>query len=72
MSKRPVKACEYCEADHWDSEFVGRNQVSVELYPETNFIAVTAFLQSNDDEIQEVCFNIPMNYCPNCGRKLTN
>ena len=67
---RTKKPCEYCNEDHWDSESIGRNQVSVEIYPEANFIGVTAFLQNLSEEMEEVTFNIPMNYCPVCGRKL--
>lgn len=67
---RAKKACEYCSEDHWDSEAIGQNQVSVEIYPEANFIAVTAYLQNLNGETEEVTFSIPMNYCPVCGRKL--
>ena len=68
MAKK--KPCEYCIEDHWDSESIGKNQVSVEIYPEANFIGVTAYLQNLSEETEELTFNIPMNYCPNCGRKL--
>lgn len=69
---RSRKACEYCCEDHWDSENIGKNQISVEIYPEAGFIGVTGFLQNINEEMDEVTFNIPMNYCPVCGRKLVN
>ena len=69
---RRKKPCEYCENDLFPDYIEDRNGFCLwaEFYPLNNIIAVTA--QANDEigEMIERHFEIPMNYCPNCGRKL--
>lgn len=70
MAKK--KPCEWCEDDDYGEPQEGRNGFCVwlEVYPYNNLIAFTA--QANDEEgaMQEAYVTMPMNYCPNCGRKL--
>ena len=69
---RARKSCEYCE-DTYISEYVDHRNgycLWAEYYPFNNVISVLA--QANDElgEMIEDHIDIPMNYCPNCGRKL--
>ena len=43
----------------------------LEIYPDNGFIGI-GIVQLNDEGeiILEENYDIPMNYCPNCGRKL--
>lgn len=69
MAKKP---CEWCEEDYTTDYVEHRNGYCLwaEIYPFNNVISVMA--QANDDlgEMIEDHIDIPMNYCPNCGRKL--
>jgi hypothetical protein len=71
MAGRRRKPCEFC-GDDWFQQEDGKNRMllSVEVYPFNNFIGITA--QANDEigELQEISMQIPMDYCPACGRKL--
>lgn len=70
---RPKKPCEFCEQEQiWQTDYDARNVFgSVEIYPENFFIGVCFQGKSDDGEQTfEQSFDIPMNYCPNCGRKL--
>lgn len=67
------KSCEFCE-DDWTSDYIEHRNgycLWAEVCPWNNLIAVIA--QSNDEngELIEDIYSLPMNYCPECGRKLT-
>lgn len=64
------KPCEFCEDDWWETQEDKGLQVHVEVYPFNNVIGVTAFANDEMGEVIERSISLPMNYCPNCGRKL--
>jgi hypothetical protein len=68
----PKKApCELCE--DWQqhkTEGTGNHELYVELYPANGHIAVLSYATKPDGELEELEMEIPMNYCPNCGKKL--
>ena len=44
---------------------------TVEIYPDQTLLAICFQGMSDDGALtHEQSFDIPMNYCPNCGRKL--
>ncbi len=68
------KPCEWCEVEQiiTVAEGHGNVQASVEVYPDNCFIGVVVIGINDDGEMTgKHCIDIPMNYCPNCGRKLT-
>lgn len=69
---RRIRPCEFCEEDTTSEYKEHRNGYCLwtEYYPLNRVIAV--FAQANDElgEMIEDHIDIPMNYCPNCGRKL--
>lgn len=67
---RKRTACEFCENEIIESQDDGRHQLCLEMYPEINSISIYSFAD-NDGEYSELTFQIPMNFCPNCGRRLT-
>ena len=72
MAKK--KPCEWCGSEQiiTVAEGNGNVQASVEVYPDNYFIGVVVIGINDDGEMTgEHCIDIPMNYCPNCGRKLT-
>lgn len=66
--KRP---CEFCECEIIESQ-AGNNgfQLSFESYPDNGCICVVGFAFDETGETQELMYEIEMNYCPKCGRKL--
>ena len=71
---RSRKGCEYCQ-DTWATDYNDHKNgycLWVEFYPYNNLIAAIA--QANDEcgEMIEDSIEIPFNYCPNCGLKLTH
>lgn len=72
MSGRKRKPCEFCDGEYEGETREGRNGYYIwyEVYPFSNLIAF--FAQANDEEGEmiENYVQIPMNYCPKCGRKL--
>ena len=77
MSGRKRNPCEFCgdELCGTDTAYVEHRNgycLWAEFYPFKNRIVVTA--QANDEmgEMIEDSIELPMNYCPNCGRKLTD
>ena len=73
MAGRKRTCCEFCE-DSWTSEYIEHRNgycLWAEYYPYNFQISVIA--QGNDEngDMQEDAITIPMYYCPNCGRKLT-
>ena len=70
MSRKP---CELCN-EEFESEYKEHRNgycIWLEVYPTNNVMACMA--QANDDsgEMIEDFIEVQMNYCPNCGRKLT-
>lgn len=65
------KPCDFCESEIIESQ-EGNNgfQLAFESYPENLFMAVTGYAHDEVGEQQELQFEIEMNYCPKCGRKL--
>lgn len=65
--------CEWCEDNFSTDSIEHRNGYCLwaEVYPFAQMI--TVFAQANDEngETTEDFVTIPMNFCPNCGRKLT-
>lgn len=70
MARR--KPCEFCEDDNWDTYDENKKGLSlyVEIYPMNNMIGITAYANDECGEVIEESITLPMNYCPNCGRKL--
>lgn len=66
---RKIKPCEWCEDEVFNNDVHGTHQFCVEIYPFNNIICISSFAEVNE-EIDEMSAEIPMNYCPNCGRKL--
>ena len=65
--------CEWCEAERFFrlAENARNVQAGLEIYPDNGFLAF--YVQSINDEGElkaEESMDIPMNFCPNCGRKL--
>lgn len=72
MAGRRIKPCEFCE-DETASEYIEHRNgycLWLEIYPFNGYIS--AICQANDEigEMIEDSIEIPMNYCPKCGRKL--
>ena len=66
------KGCEWCEEEIYGDTIEHSNGflMWLEVYPFNNFIRVTCLANNEEGEEMEDDINIPMNYCPNCGRKL--
>lgn len=70
MMPRAVKPCEFCSMEGIaDTAEFGQLQSSVEVYPDNGFIGFNVVGILDDKEV-EVMYEVPMNFCPNCGRKL--
>lgn len=64
------KPCEYCDEELTMIVSDLGDDLTVEIYP-GKMIAAIAFFKSESGELEQETCPIPMNYCPNCGRKLT-
>lgn len=72
MSRR-TKPCEWCEEEQDVEIAEGRNgfYMWASVYPVIrNQIIVTVQCNDENGELMETEAIIPMNYCPNCGRRL--
>lgn len=71
---RKLKPCEFCEEDNASDYVEGRNGFCIwyEVYPFNNVIALMAQANTEDGFMMENSIDIQMNYCPVCGRRLTN
>lgn len=68
---RGKKGCEYCEEDFTYINSDMGEDLQLELYP-GKIIGATAFFRNQiTEEQEEARVLIPMNYCPNCGRRLS-
>lgn len=68
-----LKPCEWCnEEQFFRTEEDAKNVSGVlEIYPENGHMSVWFQGISDDGGLtHEESFTVPMNYCPNCGRKL--
>ena len=64
--------CEWCE-EEWTSKYLEHRNgycLWLEVYPDSNVMSAIAQANDEDGELIEDYIEIPMNYCPNCGRKL--
>lgn len=65
--------CDFCSGEYWPDGIDRRNgfYLWMEVYPFNNLIAVIAQANDENGEMIEEAIQIPMNFCPNCGRDLT-
>ena len=62
------KQCEYCEDELIVLSADNTNDLSVEIYP-GKMIYCGGWFKDESGEMIEGAIQIPLNYCPNCGRK---
>jgi len=69
---RTKKPCEFCQDEFFGEPDVLPNaHVYFERYPDNGTMSVTVFSFSDDHEQNgEETYQIPFEYCPQCGRKL--
>ena len=69
---RKIKPCEFCEIEGptGDADTVDQLSISIEVYPYNNFISFSVVGVDSEEREVELMYEVPMNYCPNCGRKL--
>lgn len=71
MAGRKKTPCDFCENENWYSEEgTAGHQLSIEIYPFNNLLAIISFANDDTGESNELSAEIEMNYCPKCGRKL--
>ena len=71
MGRRREKSCEYCDEEIFLQKTGGNgHQLDVEIYPENCLLAVSSFANGETGEMIELKIDLPMFYCPCCGRKL--
>lgn len=73
MAGRRKTPCEYCGDEMYASAYKTHKNgycLWYECYPFNNVISCLAQANDEDGEMIEDYVDIPMNYCPNCGRKL--
>lgn len=73
MAGRKKKPCEWCEQEILiQTNGAAKNvQGNVEIYPDVGALAVYFFgIDDDGAQTHEESIHIPLNYCPNCGRKL--
>lgn len=63
------KPCEYCDEELTMIVSDLGEDLTVEVYP-GKMIAAIAFFRNQSEELEQATCSIPMNYCPNCGRRL--
>ncbi len=71
---RRRKPCEWCESEqffHLGDDNAKNVRADVEIYPDNGVIAFCVQGLSDDGELTaEESLDIPLNFCPACGRKL--
>lgn len=71
---RKKKPCEWCESEQIilvTEEYAKNADATLEIYPYNCFMGLNVQGRSDDGELTtEATLDIPMNYCPACGRKL--
>lgn len=72
MATRRKKApCEWCEGDFIRVDRAdGQLNVTVEIYPENELLSVYASCVDERGEFREAQADLPLEFCPVCGRKL--
>lgn len=69
MAKK--KPCDFCEQDQqMTQEGVNGHQLCVEFYPDNGLLAVTSFANDEVGESRELAIDLPVNFCPECGRRI--
>ena len=66
---RKNEPCEFCSDEHYTNDEYHGLQLSMEVYPDNNLIAIMAQGTMDDGHFAEHKMDIQMNYCPVCGRK---
>ena len=71
MTRRNKEPCEYCEQD-WTTipSIEEDDRLTLELYPGHIISASAILYNKGTEETFEACAEIPMNFCPACGRDL--
>ena len=70
---RKKKPCEWCESENFVHIAEGDKNVEavIEIYPDQCFIGISVVgINDEGETTSEKDVDIPMNFCPNCGRKL--
>ena len=70
---RKRKPCEFCSDSFVTTDYIeGKNGFClwIEIYPFNQFIAAIAQANDEDGAMIEGHIDLPMNFCPNCGRDL--
>ena len=63
--------CEFCQEEWFDNRELPNASLAVEVYPNNTHIAIVIQSMTDDGEMNgEESTEIPMNYCPVCGREL--
>ena len=65
--------CEWCEAEQFIrvTDEAKNVDATLEIYPDECFMGLNVQGMNDDGGMtSEDTLDIPMNYCPNCGRKL--
>lgn len=71
MARRKTTPCEFCEKEWLQGVEMKNASVAVEVYPDNVHIAIVIQCIDDDGEMTgEESLDIPMEYCPKCGRKL--
>ena len=70
------KPCEWCDGEKFialvDADKIKNVDACLEIYPDNGFMGIDIDGINDEGEItlSENRYEIPMHYCPNCGRKL--
>ena len=69
---RSRKPCEFCQEEVFSDYKEHRNGYCLwyEIYPFNNLMAVICQANDEEGELIEDSIELPMNFCPNCGRDL--
>jgi len=72
MSRKKQLWCEFCEQELYAIEENGAegHTLTVEIYPGRMISAISFAPDPYNGQPEECVVEIPMKYCPNCGRKL--
>lgn len=66
--KKPCDLC--CEEQFYVENGSNRHALHVEIYPESGVLSVYSYAEDNAGETEELQFELPLQYCPSCGRKI--
>lgn len=61
--------CWFCESEHMDTAEERGIQLTTEVYPDNEVIAIIVNGNPDGGEFVEMQMEIEMHYCPVCGRK---